>query len=71
MDRKDLGIEYLDARPADLPRLWVNATKFYTRTGFKPSYILQEGLEETISYYKEIMENKNLISEVRAVNWTK
>ena len=49
----------------------MNAKKFYAITGFKPSYDLDNGLEQTIAYYKEIMKAKNLVSQMKDVNWTK
>jgi UDP-glucose 4-epimerase len=69
MNREDLGLEYLPDRPADVPRLWVDAKKFYDLTNFKPQYTFQEGLAETVAYYETLMKKKNLIKEVKEKNW--
>ncbi len=67
--KKEIGINYIESRPADVPRLWVDAGKFYEITGFKLRYSLEEGLVETIDYYKELMKEKNLVSELKLKNW--
>lgn len=69
MNREDLGLEYLPDRPADVPRLWVDAKKFYDLTHFQPQYTFQEGLAETVAYYETLMKEKNLIAEVQQKNW--
>jgi UDP-glucose 4-epimerase len=38
MGKKELGIKFLPDRPADVPRLWVKADKFYMLTGFTAQY---------------------------------
>jgi UDP-glucose 4-epimerase len=67
----DLNINYMEDRPADVPRLWVNPSKFKKITGFNAAYSFEEGLTETISFYKELSEGKNLISEIAVKNWEK
>jgi len=69
MHKEDLGIEYLPDRPADVPRLWVDAQKFYQITNFKASYTFEEGLKETVEYYQNLMQQKNLIQEIKIENW--
>jgi UDP-glucose 4-epimerase len=64
-------IEYLDDRPADVPRLWVDNSKFLKITGFKSSITFDQGLTETIDYYRELKKSHNLISEITTLNWTK
>lgn len=71
LDKENLGINYLPNRPADVPRLWVNAEKFYTITNFQAAYSFETGLMETIDYYKDVMQKKNLIGDVLITNWTK
>jgi UDP-glucose 4-epimerase len=66
-----MSIEYMDDRPADVPRLWVNANKFRKITKFKSDYSFEEGLLETINYYKELMKTKDLVSEITIRNWEK
>jgi UDP-glucose 4-epimerase len=69
MNKENLRIEYLPDRPADVPRLWVDAKKFYEITEFKSSYTFEEGLKETVEYYQNLMQQKNLIQEVKIENW--
>jgi UDP-glucose 4-epimerase len=69
MNKESLGIEYLPDRPADVPRLWVDAQKFYQITNFKASYTFEEGLKETVAFYQNLMQQKNLIQEVKVENW--
>ncbi len=69
--QSDLSLQYLEDRPADVPRLWVNPAKFKGITGFESSYSFEEGLKETINYYKIKSANKNLISEIIVKNWDK
>lgn len=64
-------IEYLDDRPADVPRLWVDNSKFLKITGFKSSITFDQGLIETIEYYRELKKSHDLISEITTLNWTK
>jgi len=64
-------IEYLDDRPADVPRLWVDNAKFNTITVFKSAVSFEQGLTETINYYKDLKKNHDLISEIKTLNWTK
>lgn len=66
---KELPIEFLPDRPADVPRLWVNPTKFRNITGFKANYTFEQGLQETIPYYEQLMKDKDLLSEIVVKNW--
>jgi len=69
MHKKDLGIKFLPDRPADVPRLWVNNSKFKQMVNFTPSYSFEDGISETINYYTELSKDKNLLSEVKDTNW--
>jgi UDP-glucose 4-epimerase len=69
MGRTDLGIDYMESRPADVPRLWVDPSKFLSLTGFKPSCSLHEGLSETIAFYKNLMKERVLVNEMKTKNW--
>ncbi|MCB0507862.1 MAG: SDR family NAD(P)-dependent oxidoreductase [Bacteroidetes bacterium] len=71
MDRVELGLEYLPDRPADVPRLWVKADKFYAATNFKANYSFEDGLRETINYYIDLSNKQNLIEAVKVQNWEK
>ena len=69
MKTESLGIQFAEARPADVPRLWVDASKFYEITGFSPRFSFEEGLKNTVDFYQELSTRKNLISEVQFTNW--
>ncbi|MDO1449753.1 GDP-mannose 4,6-dehydratase [Rhodocytophaga aerolata] len=69
MGRANLGIAYLPARPADVTRLWVDASKFFALTSFRPRYSFEEGLQETIAYYENLMKEKNLLQAIEPLNW--
>lgn len=70
MGKQEVGINYMDDRPADVPRLWVKADKFYGLTGFKAKYGFEEGLKETIGYYEIKMKEKhNMMDEIKITNW--
>ena len=71
MDKQELGLEYLADRPADVPRLWVKADKFYNATNFKANYSFENGLKETIQYYVDLSSKKNLIKDIKINNWEK
>ncbi len=70
MGKESLGINYMDDRPADVPRLWVKADKFYALTDFKAKYGFEEGLKETIQYYEnKMVGKKNMMDEIKITNW--
>ena len=71
MKREDLRINFLPDRPADVPRLWVNANRFYKLTNFKPAYSFEEGLKQTVEYYQQKMLRQNLITQIENTNWIK
>lgn len=67
--KKHLQVKHLPARPADVPRLWVNSSKFHEVTGFKANYDFDKGLKETIDYYVELNKKEKLIEKVKTINW--
>lgn len=69
--RKKLKVVKMRSRPADVPRLWVNADKFYRLTDFQPSFSLDKGLKETIKYYLDLSKKSNLLSKINIKNWEK
>jgi len=66
-----LAIQFEADRPADVPRLWVNPTKFKSITGFTNAMDFRAGLRETISYYTELNKQGNLLEEIQLENWKK
>jgi len=69
MGKEQIGIQYLPDRPADVPRLWVEAKEFYSLTGFCAEYSFEKGLQETINYYQDKMRNTNMLDEIKIANW--
>ena len=66
---ESLSIKHLPARPADVPRLWVDARKFQNLTEFIPKYSFEQGMAETIAYFKHLNGQRNLLEEVKIINW--
>jgi UDP-glucose 4-epimerase len=66
-----MKIDFQEDRPADVPRLWVDPTKFKRITNFKSSVTFAEGLKETIEYYKQLMDSKDMLAEIQVKNWEK
>lgn len=71
MKKNNLKIKYIKSRPADVPRLWVNAKKFHNLTNFKNKYSFVDGLKETIEYYQTFSEKKNILDKIIEKNWIK
>lgn len=71
MNKTDLGINFLESRPADVPRLWVDASDFYELTDYKPEYSFDDGLKETIEYYDNLSKDNNLLERIIIKNWGK
>jgi len=67
----EMKIDFQEDRPADVPRLWVDPSKFNRITNFKASVTFSEGLKETIEYYKNLMSSKDMLSEIQVKNWEK
>lgn len=62
-------IQYLEDRPADVPRLWVNSEKLRAIYPYVSNYTFEQGLEETIAFYRELTKQKNLTEEINLINW--
>lgn len=71
MGASALGLQFLEDRPADVPRLWVDNSKFKALIKFIPSYNFKSGLLETVNYYRDKMFKKELLDEVKIENWIK
>jgi UDP-glucose 4-epimerase len=68
---KKLNIRYLDDRPADVPRLWVDSSKIRNEVIIEDEIDFRTGLIETINYYKLKNSEKNLSKEITILNWKK
>jgi UDP-glucose 4-epimerase len=70
MGRESLGIQFMNDRPADVPRLWVKADPFYELTNFVSSYSFEKGLGQTIKYYEQlVLKKKDMLKEIKIANW--
>jgi len=71
MNKEHIGIKNLPDRPADVPRLWVQADLLHRLIGNFDFKSFSAGLEETIDYYEKKVETQNLLAEIEDVNWMK
>ena len=66
---KKIKIQYLEDRPADVSRLWVDPSKFKSLIGYNQETPFNIGLQETINYYKELKFKGELTSDIELINW--
>ena len=66
-----VNIEYLADRPADVPRLWVDSKLIRSVVEIKNEKQFEEGLKETIAFYKKLSESRALNKEINLYNWKK
>ena len=65
------SIQFLDDRPADVPRLWVDASLIRKTLSIQNETSFDEGLDEAISFYKELNKNVDLSKSIKTINWVK
>lgn len=51
--KKNINPVYEDERPGDVKHSLADVTKAYLAFGYQPSYTIQKGLEETISWFEQ------------------
>lgn len=68
---KDIPIKFADDRPADVPRLWVDNSKFRRILNYSPKVTFTEGLQLTINYYVKLLKNNNIELMIPEKNWKK
>lgn len=66
---KDIKIRYIEGRPADVPRLWVDNSKFKSIMDYSRPVTLSDGLRETIMYFREIFKNGSVDLNIPEKNW--
>jgi len=66
---KELGLNYLPDRPADVPRLWVDNTQLKNLGISMPASNFDNNLLETFDYYRQFSKTKNLVEQVKTTNW--
>lgn len=62
---------FIESRPADVPRLWVDTAKFSSILGYTPLVSFEEGLKMTIKFYEELSKNKGFLFDLPEKNWEK
>ena len=65
------SIDYLSDRPADVPRLWVDASLIRKTLSIDAETSFVDGLQEAISYYKELNKKADLSKSIKTINWVK
>jgi len=71
MPEKKLAIEYMDDRPADVPRLWVDASKIRQTINIENECDFSDGILETIDFYKVLNKSYKLSDKIKLINWEK
>ena len=71
LTKSSISIEYLQDRPADVPRLWVNSSKIRSILNISNETTFEAGLLETINFYSELNKSKDLVKEIKIKNWEK
>lgn len=67
----NVKIRFLDDRPADVPRLWVDSSAIRKIIDIKNEVGFEVGLKETIKYYQEKNSVNNLLNQIELINWKK
>lgn len=68
--RADVPIEYLEDRPADVPRLWVDNGRLRSLVQLDPLMPFPQGLHETIQYYRDLGSPARLLERMTVKNWS-
>jgi UDP-glucose 4-epimerase len=68
---KNLETQFLENRPADVPRLWVDSSKIRKLIDIENEISFEKGIKETILYFFEKNKNRNLSKEIKLINWEK
>lgn len=69
MDGGAASIRYLEARPADVPRLWADNGRMKALLGNPLRTSFDDGLRETIAFYEGLMHAGKLGGAVELRNW--
>ena len=71
MPDKKIAIKFMDDRPADVPRLWVDARKIRETIVIENEFSFNKGILETIAFYKELSKSHKLSDKIKLINWEK
>lgn len=69
-DCPGLSVQYLEDRPADVPRLWVDNTKLRSMISFADLMSFPAGLAETWRYFSSLGNPETLLRRLSLNNWT-
>jgi UDP-glucose 4-epimerase len=69
MPEHPVKIDYSDDRPADVPRLWVDNSKLRSILPLDQLKEFKTGLVETIDYYRQLGDPKDLLASMAVRNW--
>ncbi|MFQ5977117.1 MAG: GDP-mannose 4,6-dehydratase [Candidatus Heimdallarchaeota archaeon] len=65
-------IKFTDSRPGDVLQLYADSTLFRNMTGWKPEIQIEEGITNTINWFKSRPEGvKSLLSQEKGINWVR
>ena len=66
-----LTINYLQERPGDVPRLWVDNRRMIDLIGNQTFLNLKDGLSKTVDFYKRMEVGDYIKSNFTEINWMK
>lgn len=69
MPGHSVAVDYLEDRPADVPRLWVDNSKLKSIMSLDGLKDFEAGLAETIAYYRGLGQPADLLAAMSVRNW--
>lgn len=69
-DSPELAVQYLEDRPADVPRLWVDNSKLRSLISLSELMPFADGLSHTWRYFAGLDSPQNLLRRLSLNNWT-
>lgn len=69
MPGHDVKIKYMDDRPADVPRLWVDNSRLKSLLPLNGLKDFDSGLAETIAFYQQLGAPAELLAAMAIKNW--
>jgi UDP-glucose 4-epimerase len=68
--RPDLMPSFVDGRPGDVPRLWVDPARLRKATSFRPRIPLAVGLAAAVEYYRAVFAAQpDCLAQMQTRNW--
>lgn len=66
----NIPVQYLEDRPADVPRLWVDNSLLKSLYQLDSLMPFASGLQHTVSYYRQLGPADTLLQKIAVRNWT-